>query len=231
MRLGEWGRCALGLFLSIAIIPSAVSAQSKVEQQETGQQAAPAAQVNSVQVAAISTAGARTSEEVISKAETAYRQGDEAFANGQTDQARKFFDESIDAILLSGLDVQHDPNLGPYYHKLIDRIHSHEALPGDDHTEKTAPSLLDELANLKASDLETATSNGVKIYGKYDFDFSVAQPVLDFLNYFVAGRGRSTMEVGLQRVGQYRAMVEKTFKEEHVPLDLMWLAQAESVWK
>jgi membrane-bound lytic murein transglycosylase D len=39
------------------------------------------------------------------------------------------------------------------------------------------------------------------------------------------------MEAGLQRSGRYRQMVEKIFKEERVPQDLMWLAQAESVWK
>jgi membrane-bound lytic murein transglycosylase D len=39
------------------------------------------------------------------------------------------------------------------------------------------------------------------------------------------------MEVGLQRAGRYRQMAEKIFKEERVPLDLIWLAQAESVWK
>ena len=32
-------------------------------------------------------------------------------------------------------------------------------------------------------------------------------------------------------IGRYREMVEKVFKEEKVPIDLIWLAQAESVWK
>ncbi|MEW6210294.1 MAG: transglycosylase SLT domain-containing protein, partial [Acidobacteriota bacterium] len=50
-------------------------------------------------------------------------------------------------------------------------------------------------------------------------------------NYFITGRGRSTMEVGLQRSGRYRKLSEKIFKEERVPEDLIWLAQAESVWK
>ena len=75
------------------------------------------------------------------------------------------------------------------------------------------------------------TPEGIKIFGKYDFEFAVAPPVFQFINFFVAGRGHSTMEVGLQRSGRYRQMVEKIFKEERVPLDLMWLAQAESVWK
>src|SRR5437868_14661519 len=51
------------------------------------------------------------------------------------------------------------------------------------------------------------------------------------MNFFISGRGRSTMEIGLQRSGRYRQLAEKIFKEEKVPLDLIWLAQAESVWK
>jgi len=39
------------------------------------------------------------------------------------------------------------------------------------------------------------------------------------------------MEAGLQRAGRYRQMAERVFKEERVPTDLIWLAQAESVWK
>jgi len=38
------------------------------------------------------------------------------------------------------------------------------------------------------------------------------------------------MEAGLRRSGRYRAMVERIFKEEGVPRDIVWLAQVESVW-
>lgn len=97
--------------------------------------------------------------------------------------------------------------------------------------EVVEPALIDELSGLNESELATVTPDGVKVFGRYDFEFSVAPPVFQFLNYFVTGRGRSTMETGLKRAGRYRQMAEKIFKEERVPLDLIWLAQAESVWK
>ncbi|HKG23786.1 MAG TPA: transglycosylase SLT domain-containing protein [Blastocatellia bacterium] len=97
--------------------------------------------------------------------------------------------------------------------------------------EVVEPALIDELSGISESDLATVTPEGIKVFGRYDFEFSVAPPVFQFLNYFVAGRGRSTMEAGLKRAGRYRQMAEKIFKEERVPLDLIWLAQAESVWK
>src|SRR5262249_30310696 len=149
---------------------------------------------------------------------------------------RKMFDQALDTVIESGRDLQRDSKLAAYYRALLDRIHKHEAQPGDlheaaDRPEVAEPSVLDEVSEIKEGELAMVTPDGVKIYGKYDFDFAVAPPVFQFINFFVSGRGHSTMEVGLQRSGRYRQMVEKIFREEKVPTDLIWLAQAESVWK
>lgn len=173
---------------------------------------------------------------VIEKAESYFRQGQEAFNKGDRDGARKLFDQALDAVLMSGINLRADSRLESYYRALLDRIHKFEAHPEDDHSpeeraEAVEPSLLDELSDIDDSELAMVTPDGIKIFGKYDFDFSVAPPVLQFVNFFVSGRGRSTMNIGLQRSGRYRQMAEKIFKEERVPLDLIWLAQAESVWK
>ncbi|HXG67784.1 MAG TPA: transglycosylase SLT domain-containing protein [Blastocatellia bacterium] len=180
-------------------------------------------------------------ETIIERAESSYLKGEAAFTKSQLADARAHFNEAIDAILTSGIDLRANSRFESYYRDLLNRIHKFEAAPGDDHShdlgvivtepEKVEPALLDELANLKEEDLATVAANGTKIYGSYDFDFSVAEPVLQYINYFAYGRGRSTMEAGLQRSGRYRQMAEKIFKEERVPLDLIWLAQAESVWK
>ncbi|HJQ69141.1 MAG TPA: transglycosylase SLT domain-containing protein [Blastocatellia bacterium] len=176
------------------------------------------------------------SQTLIDRAESLYRQGADAHRKGLPDDARKFFDQAVDALLLSGIDLRSDAKLDAYYRDLLNRIHKYEAQPDDDHGEDVRPEIvetavLDELSEIKDSELATATQNGVQIYGRYDFDFSVAQPVFQFMSFFVSGRGRSTMETGLKRSGRYRQMAEKIFQEERVPLDLIWLAQAESVWK
>lgn len=177
-----------------------------------------------------------TTQSVIDRAEEACLRGEEAFAKGLPDIARKMFDQAIDTVLQSGINLKTDTKLAAYYRTLLDRIHKHEAQPGDvheaaDRPEVAEPSVLDEVSEIKEAELTMVTPDGVKIFGRYDFDFAVAPPVFQFINFFVAGRGRSTMEAGLQRSGRYRQMVEKVFKEERVPTDLIWLAQAESVWK
>jgi membrane-bound lytic murein transglycosylase D len=178
----------------------------------------------------------QTVDEIIKQAEDAFIQGVDAHSKGDLVQSRKMFDQAIDAVLLSNVSLRTNSRLDYYYRDLVDRIHKYEAQPGDQHeeeqrTEVVEPAVLDELSRLRESDLATVTPDGVRVFGKYDFDFSVAPPVFQFIDYFTSGRGRSTMETGLQRSGRFRQMAEKIFKEERVPLDLIWLAQAESVWK
>ncbi|HSO75071.1 MAG TPA: transglycosylase SLT domain-containing protein, partial [Blastocatellia bacterium] len=172
---------------------------------------------------------------IIRRAEEVFLRGEEAWSRSLPDIARKMFDESLDTVLESGIDLKTDQKLDSYYKSLIERIHKYEAQPGDVHptddAERVEPSVLDELSAIKDTELAAVAPDGVKIFGKYDFEFSVAPPVFQFISFFTAGRGRSTMLVGLQRSGRYREMAEKVFKEERVPIDLIWLAQAESVWK
>ncbi len=202
-------------------------------------------------------------QEIINRSEASYLQGEQAVIKGQPDQARKLFDEAVEAITQSGIDIASNPRLQAYHRDLVNRIKQYDAKwseprlansqqpAGDpeavdkvkaeaDAMQQITPqepgenverAVLDELADVNEGELATVTPEGVKIFGRYDFEFSVAPPVFQYINYFIAGRGRSTMETGLRRSGRYRVMAERIFKEEGVPLDLIWLAQAESVWK
>jgi peptidoglycan lytic transglycosylase D len=216
-RAKKASRSAIGLFLSFFLILAIIPAQALAQSQ---QQASPV-----------------TSQSIIDRAEALFRDGEQAQAKGLPDIARKMFDQAVDTILQSGISLRAEPKLEAYYRELLERIHKYEAQPGDnhaiiqEHTEAVEPSVLDEISDIKEDELATVTQGGIKIFGRYDFEFSVAPPVFQFMNFFVSGRGHSTMVVGLQRSGRYRQMAERIFKEERVPLDLIWLAQAESVWK
>jgi membrane-bound lytic murein transglycosylase D len=74
-----------------------------------------------------------------------------------------------------------------------------------------------------------AVEAGVRA-AKHDLPIELNGRVLAAVEYFQNGRGRNTMSVGLERVGTYRPMIEKILKEEGVPLDLIYLAQAESAF-
>src|SRR6476660_6532994 len=101
--------------------------------------------------------------------------------------------------------------------------------------QKFEPSPLDELSklvltseeqNVSADDvlaLEQAKQN-------VNFVFTPNPLIQQYINYY-QGRGRSTMESGLKRSGQFMKMARQIFKEEGVPVDITWLGQVESAWR
>ena len=101
--------------------------------------------------------------------------------------------------------------------------------------QKFEPSPLDALSKLvlnsdetifsskDAEDLEAAKKN-------VNFAFTLNPLIQGYINYY-QGRGRTTMESGLRRSGQFMKLARKIFAEEGVPLDITWLGQVESSWK
>lgn len=101
--------------------------------------------------------------------------------------------------------------------------------------QKFEPSPLDELSKLvlnpeettfsnkDAEDLEAAKKN-------VNFAFTLNPLIQGYINYY-QGRGRTTMESGLRRSGQFMKVARKIFAEEGVPLDITWLGQVESAWR
>ena len=109
-------------------------------------------------------------QSVIDRAEEAFKRGEEAQQKGLPDIARRFFDQAVDTVLNSGVDLRTNAKLDSYYRQLLERIHKYEAQPGDRHEledrpEVVEPSLLDELSDLKDTDLAMTTPDGIKIFG------------------------------------------------------------------
>jgi membrane-bound lytic murein transglycosylase D len=101
--------------------------------------------------------------------------------------------------------------------------------------QKFEPSPLDDLSKLILTPEETnvdpedvASLEVAK--NAIDFNFETNPVIQQFINFY-QGRGRSTMEVGLRRSGQFMQMARKIFREEGVPEDITWLAQVESAWR
>lgn len=99
--------------------------------------------------------------------------------------------------------------------------------------QKFERSPLDELAKLVLTPEEQAVSpDDVDALAKSNIGFKFdANPMIQqFINYY-QGRGRSTMESGIRRSGQFMRMARKIFREEGVPEDIAWLGQVESAWR
>lgn len=97
----------------------------------------------------------------------------------------------------------------------------------------SSTSPLNDIAKLDLTEEEQkateAEARAALLAAKIDFGFKPNALVQSWINYY-QGRGRLTMERGLQRSGKYMAMARRIFKEEGVPQDLAWLGQVESAW-
>ena len=66
----------------------------------------------------------------------------------------------------------------------------------------------------------------------HDLPLTVNDSVLAFLNFFSKStNGRAVVETGLRRAGRYRPMIQRVLREQGLPSDLMYMAQAESAFQ
>jgi membrane-bound lytic murein transglycosylase D len=173
-------------------------------------------------------------EEVIKKAEKEYLAGENEYTAGHKEEAKKYFDKAFDLLLGSPAEVRADARFEREYNRVMQGSNKLELMDlkqADNPAEqKSEPAPIDEAnevsnypvdANLKAQ----ATAEIKATHS--DLPLMMTDQVAGYINYF-STRGRDTIEHGLERSGRYRELIERILKEEGVPQDLIYLAQAES---
>ncbi len=174
------------------------------------------------------------------RSQVAFAAGEQDYHAGHLGQARQEFDEALDQLLASGFDLESNPRLKVLYHHIVDTVSQDELQAfrdGDGFREqKPAPAAIDEIADETIPQPEKFDPN---LRGRaegevgnivHDLPLTITDPVLAYLNYFKTPRGSAIVETGLRRAGRYRAMVERVLREEGLPQDLIYLAQAESAF-
>jgi len=179
-------------------------------------------------------------ERLATESQAAFDAGEQDYKAGHLGKAREEFDEALDQLLASGYDLDADPRLGSLYHHIIDTVSLDELeafRAGDGFSEqKSTPAPIDEIAEEPIPQPEKFDPN---LRGRaeaeasaidHDVPLTVNDPVLAYVNYFKTPRGSAIVETGLRRAGRYREMVRRVLKEEGLPQDLIYLAQAESAF-
>jgi membrane-bound lytic murein transglycosylase D len=172
--------------------------------------------------------------ELIQRVDKEYQAGQENYKGGHLEEARKNFDRAFDLLLSSDLDINSDPRLEREFNLVLETYNSFEMVglrPTEGDTEqKSEPAPIDEAnevtfpvdPNLKAkAEAEIQSTHS-------DLPLMMTDQVASYINYFSTTRGRTILENALIRSGRYDQMMRKTLKEEGVPQDLIYLAQAES---
>src|ERR1700675_1492456 len=155
------------------------------------------------------------------------------------DQARENFDRAEDLILTSGFPTNsHPPLLAALFNQITETTQSYELearkSAGEEEEEvPSTPAQIDELTDLTLppGDPRLATRAEKELMRvPHDLPLTVNDSVLQYLSYFTSTRGRAIVEHGLDRAGRYNEMIRRVLREEGVPTDLIYLAQAESAF-
>jgi membrane-bound lytic murein transglycosylase D len=184
-------------------------------------------------------------ERLARQAEETFAAGEKEYKDGHLSAARKQFDRSLDMLLESGMDIQGDPRLADVFDQIVNTVHSEELIAfrdGDGFSEqKSAPSPIDEIVTALGAEEETPpvpVDMGLRMRAEAelsevsaDLPLTVNDTVLSLLKYFQTPRGTAIVEAGLQRAGRYREMIERVLREEGLPTDLIYMAQAESAFQ
>src|ERR1700742_942581 len=176
-------------------------------------------------------------EGLIARVEEKFASGQQNYKAGHLEAARKDFDEALDLMLESGRDLNSDPKLSELFHRVVDTTYTYELQAfqaGDGFQEAPAvPAPIDEVAEMTFP-VDPRLKDRAELAAKnssHDLPLTVNDEVLSFLNFFQTPRGRAIVEAGLRRQGRYKDMISRVLKEEGVPQDLIYLAQAESAFQ
>src|SRR5216684_3859056 len=174
--------------------------------------------------------------QTIAEAEKSYESGQTNYKAGHLDAAKQDFNHAVDILMQGPVDIKSDARLQQEFDKITDEINKLEMVAfkaGDGFAEQQSePAPIDE-----ANTVTFAVDPNVKAKAEADLPnlqsdlpLMINDYVAGYINYF-STRGRGTFEGALVRSGRYREMILRIFKEEGVPQDLIYLAQAESGFK
>ncbi|MGD1209828.1 MAG: LysM peptidoglycan-binding domain-containing protein [Candidatus Acidiferrales bacterium] len=176
---------------------------------------------------------------LVEKVQASFDAGQQEYKAGSVDKAQAEFDRAADLILKSGLPPDSDPRLARLFDQLGDVVSSDqlaamEDAQSEDSEAPAEPAAIDEIADmtLPAGDPRLALKAEKELISvHHDLPLTVNDSVLQYLSFFTTTRGRAIVEHGLERAGRYSDMIRRVLREEGVPQDLIYLAQAESAFQ
>jgi membrane-bound lytic murein transglycosylase D len=171
--------------------------------------------------------------DLIARVEKEYQAGQDNYQAGHLEAAKQNFDSAFNQLLGSGFDLKSDDRLEQELDHILDGINGLEVAAlqqGDGFAEqKSEPAPIDE-----ANELTPTVDQNVKAKAEAelknthsDLPLVMTDQVAGYINYF-SNRGRGTLERALARSGRYEDMIHRVLREQGVPPELIYLAQAES---
>jgi peptidoglycan lytic transglycosylase D len=176
---------------------------------------------------------------LVEEVRRSYENGQAEYKAGDVGMARADFEHGVNLIVTSGFQVDFDPHLSHLFDQLGEAMHAFEAdetqIAQEEEAEAPSkPAPIDEIADLTLPPGDPRLARAAEdelIRVPHDLPLTVNPSVLQYLSFFTTQRGRAIVERGLSRASRYSAMIRSVLKQEGVPTDLIYLAQAESAFQ
>jgi len=170
--------------------------------------------------------------QLIVRVEKEYQLGQDAYKAGNLDTAKKDFDTAVNLLLNADAALRADERMDRELDRVMEGINGLDKLVAQEDAgpqQKQEPAPIDE-----ANDVTPAVDASVKAKAeaeikstRSDLPLMMTDQVAGFINFY-SNRGRGVLERALARSGRYDEMIRRVLKQEGVPQDLIYLAQAES---
>jgi membrane-bound lytic murein transglycosylase D len=169
--------------------------------------------------------------ELLARVENEYQAGLVSYQAGRKDAAKLDFDNAFNTLLESKLDIRSDDRLEKEFDRMVDGV-NHLDLGdsfSDSEAQKSEPAPIDETNGITPSaDPNVRAKAQADIKSTHsDLPLMMTDQVAGYISYF-SNRGRGSFERAFARSGRYHDMMLRILKQEGVPQDLIYLAQAES---
>lgn len=173
-------------------------------------------------------------QRAVHECEQHFQTGKSLLADQRVNEARHEFDLAVDALMDLPENLPDRAVLERRAEEFIREIHKYdleslgagESPEGLIFTQSPLDGILDLTfpvdPKLKDKVLESVRASSSEL------PLVVNDAVLSYINYFSSTRGQKVFMYGWKRAGRYRPMIERVFREEGLPVELIHLAQAES---
>src|SRR5258706_1004577 len=172
-------------------------------------------------------------KKLIDQVEQEYQLGQANYKAGHLEAAKSNFDRAVSMLMEGPLDIKSDERLQQEFDKVVEGVNQLEMVAlkaGDGFTDHRAqPAPIDEANAVTFPSDPTVTAKAQQELKetKSDLPLVINESVASYINYLTS-RGRKYLEHSFGRGGRYKELISGILKEEGVPQDLYYLAQAES---
>src|SRR5713226_3457928 len=172
---------------------------------------------------------------MVAAAEKEYQEGQANYAAGHLDAAKQNFDRAFNDLTQGPVDIKSDARLQQEFDKIVEgtnKLELQALKQGDGFTEQKSVSAPIDEANEVTFPVDPKIKAAAEAELKathFDLPLTLNDYVAGYINFYTnSAKGHATVERALTRAGRYREMIQRVLREEGVPQDLIYLAQAES---